>query len=211
MRTVFLRATPLALLLAATTTGAAAGAPAEARTQLAGDVAADHLTAIGTPHALALADAIRRQDWSARRLEAQGRFSAPGATEPLTLALGDPRPLIRRLAAWGLSELRATDAQHQVARLLSDPAPDVRGEAARALADMGAHSYSQQVAALLSDASPHVRIQAAHALGDFRNPSTRSALKAALQDREASVRAKAGWALRRVSEAEFIVRRSDRR
>ena len=211
MNTVFLRAIPLAFSLVAVGPSPAAGAQAEAHGKLVGYLAADQLMAIGTSDALALAQAIRQQNWGARRVEAQGPFKAPGATEPLMLALGDPRPVVRRLAAWGLSELRASEAQHQVARLLTDPAPEVRGEAARALADMGAHGYSHQVAALLEDASPHVRVQAAHALGDFQDPATGPALQAALRDRQAPVRAKAGWALRRVSEAGRILRRSNGR
>jgi HEAT repeat protein len=209
MKTVILRMTPLALLLAgiAPTCPAAAIQPGT-RSQAAGEVAADRLTAIGTAHAITLADAIRTGSWSGRRLEGGGLFRAPGAAGALTLALGDPRPVVRRLAAWGLSELRATEAQHRVAPLLRDEAPEVRGEAARALADIGAHSYSAQVAALIADPSGGVRLQAAHALGDFQNPATRPALQAALRDPEPEVRAKARWALGRVSEAETALRRS---
>jgi HEAT repeat protein len=210
MRTVFLRATPLALL-AAIASSPSFAAQAEAYGALVGEVAADRLAAIGTGHSLALADAMRRQRWGVRRVEAQGAFSAPGAAEPLMLALRDPRPVVRRLAAWGLSELKVTEAQHQVAPLLEDAAPEVRGEAARALADIGARGYARRVAALLQDSSPHVRVQAAHALGDFQDPATKAPLQAALLDRDPSVKDKARWALRRVSEAEVILRRSNGR
>lgn len=212
MKTVISRLTPLALFLAGMgTIYPVEATQAQARSQAPGDVAADRLARIGTVHAKALASAIRRQDWQSRKAEGTSSFQAPGAAEPLTLALNDANPVVRRIAAWGLSEMRATGAQHQVARLLSDSVPEVRAEAARALGDMEATDYSARVAALLQDRNVAVRLEAAHALGDFQNPASRSALEGALRDSEPQVRAKAEWALRRVAEAETILRRSKSR
>jgi HEAT repeat protein len=209
MKTVLSRMIPL--VFAAAVPGATVWwAPAhaqEAPRARPGEAAADGMMRIRTPHAQALARALRRADWNARRREGQGRFTAPSAVPHLLLALQDERPTIRRLGLWGLSELRAREAEHEVARFLADPAPEVRGEAARALGDMEAAGRALQVAELLGDSHPLVRLEAAHALGDLQHPESRPALERALRDTNGDVRAKAGWALRRVAEAERILSR----
>jgi beta-lactamase regulating signal transducer with metallopeptidase domain len=172
--------------------------------------AAGELAALGTPLADALARALRSGDWSARKAEGRTTFDAPLAVEPLIAALGDPRPEARRIALWGLSEMRPTvgaRAAAPVSRLLDDPDASVRAEAARALGDFGAAEHADAVARLLKDADAGVRLQAAHALGDLQSPPTRAALDAARTDSDAGVRAKAVWALKRVEEAEIILRR----
>jgi beta-lactamase regulating signal transducer with metallopeptidase domain len=176
----------------------------------AGEEAAAQLDRIGSRHTRALALAIRRADWNARRVEGGTLFSEPAAVAPLVRALGDDRPEVRRIALWGLSEMRPTVgsmASAPVARLLADPAADVRGEAARALGDFGAVAQAEAISALLADPDPEVRRQAAHALGDLQSPASRAALQRATRDPDSSVRAKAAWALRQVGEAEAILDR----
>lgn len=208
MKTVISRITPLVLALAILNPpGSAVAQAVQGAAGRPGDVAADRLMDIGTPHARALADALRRGAWDTRRVEGQGRFAAPSAAPHLLVALEDERPIVRRLALWGLSELRAREMEGQIVRFLADPAPEVRGEAARALGDMEADARASQIAALLRDPHPHVRLQAAHALGDLQNPSSRPALEHALGDAEPAVRAKSSWALARVAETESILRR----
>jgi len=173
----------------------------------AGDRAAAELAAISTPQTQAIARAIRAQDWSLRRAEGGTRFSASEAAAPLQAALDDPSPVTRRIAVWGLSELRPADAEPALALRLTDPSGDVRGEAARALGDLGAVRRSGAIAALLRDPEACVRRNAAHALGDLQDPATRPALEAARDDPDRSVRAKVGWALRQVADAEAVLRR----
>jgi HEAT repeat protein len=176
----------------------------------AGDSAATELEALGTRDARALAGAIRAGEWQRRREPGGGRFHAPGALSPLLRALRDDRPTVRRLALWGISELRAGQAGTVVAQFLNDAAPEVRAEAARTLGDLGATGEALRIAALLRDRDSFVRLQAAHALGDLQHPATRPPLQAALDDPDEAVRSKARWALLRVAEAERVLRRHGR-
>lgn len=185
----------------------AARADAPAADRNAGMRAAAELAAIPTPQTRAIARAIREQDWKVRRAEGGTRFNAAEAAPPLLLALSDPSPVTRRIAVWGLSELRPAGAEEALALRLSDASADVRGQAARALGDLGAVRQSGAISALLRDREACVRASAAHALGDLQDPATRPALEAALADRDRTVRAKAGWALRQVAEAESLLAR----
>ncbi len=197
---------------AATGVGAATAAvqPHAVEAQARGDTgraAAAELARIGIPQTDAIARAMETQDWEERRSPGNTRFNEPRAVKPLVDALSDKSPVTRRLAVWGLSEMRPAAAEAPVAGLLGDESPEVRAEAARALGDLGATGRSAEVARLLRDPSPLVRRQAAHALGDLQDPSTRASLEAALSDPEPAVRAKAAWALKQVREAETILQR----
>jgi beta-lactamase regulating signal transducer with metallopeptidase domain len=168
------------------------------------------LARIPVPQAQRLAEAIRRHDWAARGVEGKTLFDAPEAVAPLIAALRDEDPVVRRLAVWGLAEMRPTvgeAAADPVARLLADPDTQVRGEAARALGDFAATGQAAAIARLLRDPDPGVREQAAHALGDLQSPATRPALEAALNDPVPEVRSEAGWALRQVADAEAVLER----
>jgi bla regulator protein BlaR1 len=176
----------------------------------AGASSAADLARIPVPQARRLAEAIRRRDWSARGDEGSTLFDAPAAVPPLIAALRDEDPVVRRLAVWGLAEMRpavGAAAAEPVARLLADPDPQVRGEAARALGDLAAAGMAADIAGLLRDPDPGVREQAAHALGDLQNPASRPALEAALGDPAPEVRSEAGWALRQVADAEAVIER----
>lgn len=186
------------------------GAPAASRGDF-GPRAAAELEMLGTPQTQAIAAAISKQDWNARRSEGDTRFNHPEAAKPLIAALRDQSPVTRRVAVWGISEARPPEAEAPVSGLLRDEVPEVRAEAARALGDLGAISRSAEIAKLLQDESALVRRQAAHALGDLQDPTTRAALEASLNDTDPAVRSKAAWALRQVAEAEAILRRHGRR
>lgn len=176
----------------------------------AGETAAAVLERLGDPHTRALAEAIRTRDWSRRARAGPTTFNQPTAVAPLKQALRDPDPQVRRIAVWGLSELRPTpgpETSASVAELLEDKDGAVRGQAARALGDFQSDGYAQQLTRLLRDPLPSVRVQAAHALGDLQNPHSRPALEAARSDPDPGVRAKVAWALRQVAEAESILRR----
>lgn len=176
----------------------------------AGERAAARLQRMSTAQARRIGVAIETADWSARRGAAATIFNEPAAVEPLVEALRDDRPVVRRLGAWGLSEMRplvGATASVAVATLLGDPSEEVRGQAARTLGDFGAIAYSNRIAHLLGDPDPGVRQQAAHALGDLQNPRSRMALEAALHDPDPGVRSKVHWALQQIAEAEAVLER----
>ena len=177
----------------------------------AGERAAAELTSLPGAHAQTLARAIRARDWSARRVAGDTNFNEPRALRPLILALRDDDPTVRRIAVWGLSEMRPTPdllATPAVSRLLADPSPEVRAEAAGAIGDFESVTNSGSLEKLLlTDPSPLVRARAAHALGDIQDPGSRPTLQIAVRDSDARVRAKARWALRQVIEAEELMNR----
>jgi beta-lactamase regulating signal transducer with metallopeptidase domain len=177
----------------------------------AGERAALELLALPDIQAQRLGQAMLASDWSVRRAQGDTNFSNDRAVEPLILALKDDNPTVRRIAIWGLSEMRPTPtklASGAIARKLSDPSADVRAEAVGALGDFKSLRQSEAVGrALLDDPSPEVRYRAAHSLGDMQEPSTRRVLETAIRDNDPSVRAKARWALGRVAEAEEILGR----
>jgi beta-lactamase regulating signal transducer with metallopeptidase domain len=175
----------------------------------AGDRAAAQLASLDHPSTRALAEAIRHRDWDARRPAGQTTFHLPAAVPPLVTALRDDEAVVRKIAVWGLSEMRpgALEAAGAVAALLRDPDPEVRGQAARALGDMGAAAHSHDVARLLRDIDAMVGRQAAHALGDLRDPASRADLEEAMRHPDPGIRAQAHWALRQIGEAEEILAR----
>jgi beta-lactamase regulating signal transducer with metallopeptidase domain len=177
----------------------------------AGESAAAALASLPGAHARTLAAAIRDRDWAARRTAGPTTFNEPRAIRPLMHALRDDDAAVRRIAVWGLSEMRPTPdplATPAVSRLLSDPAPEVRAEAAGAIGEFKSvrtsHSLEKM---LLADPSAQVRLRAAHALGDIQDPGSRAILERALRDPDPAVRAKAGWALGQVIEAEALMNR----
>jgi beta-lactamase regulating signal transducer with metallopeptidase domain len=176
----------------------------------AGDRAAARLQHMTTPQARRIGLAIRHSDWNLRRTGGSSTFSEPRAIAPLLDALRDDEAVVRRLAVWGLSEIRPDvreQAAEAVAPLLNDASPAVRAQAARALAEFGYTQASTGIAALLRDPDPFVRADAAHALGDLLNPRTRGPLEAARGDPDPAVRDKVSWALRQLDEAHTALER----
>lgn len=177
----------------------------------AGELAAAELASLPSQHAQTLARTIRARDWSARRFSGNTTFNGPGAIPALMRALRDDDPRVRRIAIWGLSEMRpAPDpiATPALSRLLADPSPEVRAEAAGAIGDFESVKNSRSIEKLLlRDPSAAVRLRAAHALGDIQDPNSRATLEMALTDPDPAVRAKVRWALRQVDEADKLLSR----
>jgi hypothetical protein len=135
------------------------------------------LEAIHNPHFTSLARAMRERNYEHRRGDESGLFSDRAAIGPLTQALRDRDATIRRLGAWGLSEMRIRETAPSLVPLLRDPDPLVRGEAARALGDLDYHDAIDDTIALLDDRDSHVRTQALHALGDLRDSRALDAVR----------------------------------
>lgn len=167
----------------------------DARSSHAGDSAEALLEALGNPNFTQLAAAMRAENFAQRHAGGHESFRQRAAIPALILALQDRRPVVRQLAAWGLSEMRFPETAPALAALLADPVPAVRAEAAGALGDMGEARWLPALLAMLSDRDPGVRARVAHALGDLADPASVPALQAALTDTDPRVAAKARWAL----------------
>ncbi|HEY0061730.1 MAG TPA: HEAT repeat domain-containing protein, partial [Telluria sp.] len=153
------------------------------------------LAAIDNPHFRQLARAMRAGDFSLRHANSAESFRQRAAIPALVQALQDGRPVVRQLAAWGLSEMRFPETAPALAALLTDKVPEVRAEAAGALGDMGETRWLSALEAMLHDPHPGVRARVAHVLGDLAEPASASALQAVLQDPDEKVSAEARWAL----------------
>jgi beta-lactamase regulating signal transducer with metallopeptidase domain len=153
------------------------------------------LDAIDNPNFRQLAMAMRAQDFTQRHAPGGVSFRQRAAIPALVMALQDKSPVVRRLAAWGLSEMRFPETAPALAALLADPVPEVRAEAAGALGDMGETRWLPAMLAMLRDADPGVRARVAHVLGDLALPATAPALRALLRDADPDVAAEARWAL----------------
>ncbi|MFZ6799792.1 HEAT repeat domain-containing protein [Undibacterium sp. Di24W] len=164
----------------------------------AGKRAAIALEALNNPNFNALANALRSGDFAVRHASDVASFKQRRAIAPLILALHDDDANVRRLALWGLSEMRFYETIPVIALMLKDPNHLVRAEAARAIGDCGERDWSTQLLPLLSDTSPYVRQQVAHALGDLADPRSLPALQAHLQDSDPDVVSKIKWAIQEI-------------
>jgi beta-lactamase regulating signal transducer with metallopeptidase domain len=153
------------------------------------------LDAIDNPNFRQLALAMRNGDFAQRHADGGVSFRQRTAIPALVLALQDERAPVRRLAAWGLSEMRFPETAPALAALLADPAPEVRAEAAGALGDMGETRWLSALTAMLRDPDPAVRARVAHVLGDLAQPVSATALQPLLHDPDPKVTAEARWAL----------------
>lgn len=115
----------------------------------------------------ALAQAIRHRNFEERHANSVVTFKQRRAIPILILALHDTNPVVRRLALWGLSEMRFFDTLPVISILLKDQDPLVRAEAAGAIGDFGEKSWAQHITPLLSNPAAIIRQRAAHALGDL--------------------------------------------
>lgn len=124
------------------------------------------------------------------------------ALEPLTRALNDANPSVRRNAAWAIGELtnmhddeRAT-AVPALVLLLGDADEWVRMAAARALGEIRDERAGEGLIALLSDSQGQVRKLAAWALGEMKEKRAVGSLCSLLQsDLQSDVRVTTAWAL----------------
>lgn len=153
------------------------------------------LEATGNANFIQLARAMRAGDYAQRHAAGDASFRQRAAIPALVLALQDRRPAVRRLAAWGLSEMRFPETAPAVAALLADPVAEVRTEAAGALGDMGETRWLPAMQDMLRDPDPAVRARVAHALGDLAQAASAAALQPLLQDADERVASEARWAL----------------
>jgi HEAT repeat protein/beta-lactamase regulating signal transducer with metallopeptidase domain len=124
------------------------------------------------------------------------------ALEPLTNALNDSNPSVRRNAAWAIGELtnmREGDragAVPQLVVLLNDSDAWVRMSSARALGEIKDDRATEDLIARLSDGWWRVRKQSAWALGEMKEDRAVETLCHVLvSDAESDVRTTAAWAL----------------
>ena len=171
--------------------------------QVAEEVA-QQLEALDNDNFVALARAIRHRSFDERHAKGSTSFKQRSAIPILILALHDEDPVVRRLALWGLSEMRFFETLPVIAILLKDKDPQVRAEAVGAIGDFGEKPWAQKIAPLLSDPSPIVRQRVAHALGDLANVQTLAVLKQALSqaDNQAypQVLSEIQWAIHELEE-----------
>ncbi len=170
----------------------------------AGERAAASLQRIAHPSAQSLAQAIRARDLNAGAPGTGETFSEPRAIQPLILALRDDHPAVRRIALWGLSQMRpGADpiAVPAVSELLYDRVAAVRADAAEVIGKFESVRNSRSIEKmLLGDPSPEVRARAAQALGNIADPGSSDSLEASAADPDPRVRQSSGEALRRLSE-----------
>ncbi|MCI0485817.1 MAG: M56 family metallopeptidase [Blastocatellia bacterium] len=163
--------------------------------------AAQALEAIGGRELHALAEALRNRDWGARRYgDSPVDISDVRAVKPLINALRDDDPVVRRIAAWALGEIRSPRAIESLRQHLSDSDADVRAQAAQSLGDIEDKQPVEDLMLALKDPYPQVRLKAAHALGDIRDRRSLPALTTALEDPDENVRDKARWAIKEIVE-----------
>jgi HEAT repeat protein/beta-lactamase regulating signal transducer with metallopeptidase domain len=129
------------------------------------------------------------------------------AVEPLTNALDDANPSVRRNAAWAIGELtnmrgdERVNAVPPLISLLNDGDEWVRMAAVRALGEIRDERAVEKLIAALSDDGWKVRELAAWALGEMKEERAVQPLgKLLLEDARAEVRETAAWALGEISD-----------
>lgn len=166
-----------------------------------GGAAAQAIESIGDSQLMAIAQALRNQDWEARKINGNlSHLTDARIIEPLIQALRDDSPAVRRIAAWALGELGDQKAIEPLRQRLSDSSAEVRAQAAQSLGDIANNEPVEDLITALKDAAPQVRLRAAHALGDIGDPRALPALTTALNDTDQAIRAKAAWAIKEVIE-----------
>jgi len=182
----------------------AAQDPVELHGVAPGEYAAGKLEEMGSSDLNAIAKAIRNEDWNARKANDGPRVVDSGAVEPLLVALNDPSPIVRRIAAWGLGEIGDPSAVDPLRALLEDDNKDVRAQAAQSLGDIANRKATNNLIESLSDPNAEVRLRSAHALGDIQDERAAPALTKALEDEDPAVREKAAWALVEIASPSSI-------
>jgi len=129
------------------------------------------------------------------------------AMEPLSSALRDRSPGVRRNLVEVFAAMGGERSVEMLRRLLQDPSPDLRAEAARALSNLRAEQAASDIAGLLADPVGEVRAAAAQALAAMERGGTVANMLAALgQESQRDEPSEAA----RVALIEAIVRLADR-
>jgi len=130
------------------------------------------------------------------------------AVEPLTAALNNENPSVRRNAAWAIGEIRGglgtnrTAAVEPLIATLNDVDSWVRLAAAFSLGEMRPSEATESLIAALGDAEWNVRWMVAWALGEMKaRAAVESLTSTSLHDENKWVRRKADWALGEIGES----------
>ncbi len=92
--------------------------------------------------------------------------------EPLSSALRDRSPGVRRTLVEVLGAVGGERAVEMLVPLLQDPSPDLRAQAVHSLGGLGATEYSEEVQKLLGDPVGSVRAAAARALAEMEQTAS---------------------------------------
>lgn len=153
------------------------------------------LEALGNPNFTQLAAAMRTGRFDQRHAMEVASFRQRAAIPALLLAMRDQNPAVRRLAVWGLGEMRFAETAPAIAALLVDPDAAVRAEAVGALGDMGETRWLKPMLAMLRDHDGRVRARVAHALGDLGAEAGVPMLTTMLNDPDPQAVEQVQWAL----------------
>jgi beta-lactamase regulating signal transducer with metallopeptidase domain/HEAT repeat protein len=130
------------------------------------------------------------------------------AVEPLTAALNNESPSVRRNAAWAIGEIRGSQGTNRTAAVepliatLSDLDSWVRVAAAFSLGEIRPSEATESLIAALGDAEWNVRWMVAWALGEMKaRAAVESLTYTSLHDENKWVRRKAVWALGEIEES----------
>ncbi len=110
------------------------------------------------------------------------------AVEPLTLALNDPRPMVRGNAVLALGMIKNNKAVKSIIALINDKNPIVRMKTAMALSSIDNPDVTAALIEALNDAEAEVRAEAVRALASRKGYKVRKALHAAQNDQSWLVR-----------------------
>lgn len=126
------------------------------------------------------------------------------ATNALILALNDPKPRVRRLAAKALGQIGSISSVEFLVQLLSDPDRGVRATAAIALGNYRHPMAVQKIIDLYPGASVEARTSMIYALADINDILAVPFLIKQAKDPSASVRAAVMLALGKLGDARAI-------
>src|SRR5215207_883982 len=140
-----------------------------------------------------------------------GRLQAPAAANRLTVALRDPEPVVRAMAARALSRsyvdsggLAARAVGQLLGRATADANPQVKINALRSLAGFEDSTLTTEIVPLLDDPLPNVQVQAAMTTGALGGAEAARALaRVAAANRPFGVRREALVGLARINTAAF--------
>lgn len=127
-------------------------------------------------------------------------LAACAETKPALLKelLRSPKPRLRIIATWALSEIADQSVLEPLLEVTSDPNPEVRGKSARALARIHDRKAVAALTQLAGDRVWFVRVRALDALGELRHLEGAPAALHGLEDPMREVRYRAAFAVRQI-------------